>query len=73
MNSCKTRSKNRCHTIESITTHQLIVLYELRNDDTVGIKAYSNVECHLLFELCLTDVLLLLFYVNIVTQWDGSE
>jgi len=48
-------------------------LYELPDDDTLGIETCSNVECHLLFELCLTDMFLVLIYMNIVTQWDCSE
>ena len=47
----------------------LNVLYEMSDDDSLGIKTCSTVECHLLNWV----VFLLLFYVNTVAQWDDSE
>jgi hypothetical protein len=50
----------------------LNILYELSEDDILGIKSCSNIECHLL-NWVVFDMFLLLLNVNIVTPRDDPE
>jgi len=62
---CKKKNMNNWYVLN--------VLYEMLDDESLGIKTCSNVESHLLnwdvFDWCV----FMANYVNIVIQWDDSE